>query len=173
LKQCHLILKIYMIKIAGIFVSVTIAISLFSCSKNNEPVIQTEKLTTAKWYLLKLNVIADNPVSPVYNVDTIIYPQNCEKDDYMIFMADSVFVNYYGAKKCETYTPDSVVGTWSLNKSNLMLGMENEIIGQCSYKINELSTKYMVLIQEIERDVIINGNTETIKSKKTFYYENK
>jgi hypothetical protein len=162
-----------MIKIDRIFFLFVFAILVYSCCKDNGPDVELDKLTKANWYYIKMRLIVINPIVPMYNKDSIIYPLDCEKKYYTRFLSDSTYINYYGKNKCDSYIPDSVVGKWSLNRSNFTLKKEDDLTGEGSYIINELNLKNLILVQETKIDIKVENKTETIRSKKTYYYENK
>jgi hypothetical protein len=162
-----------MIKISKIFSLFAVVILVFSCCKDKGPDIELDKLTKANWYYMKMRLVVINPIVPSYNKDSVIYPEDCEKNYYTRFLSDSSYINYYGKDKCGTFIPDSVIGKWSLNKSNFILKKEDDLSGEGSYLINELNLKNLVLVQETKIEIKVDGKKETIQSKRTFYYENK
>jgi hypothetical protein len=152
----------------GLFVFISV-----SCTKVNIVNVDIAKLAQTKWYLVKMALIVDNPVSPEYNADTIIYPQDCAGDDFLKFLPDSSFIQYYGITKCRSTDPDSIIGKWSYNKSNLSLLLESDFLGEQIYRIDQLNVLNMILIQESAIKENKGNSTVTIRSKKTYYYQNK
>jgi hypothetical protein len=145
---------------------------LLSCSKES-PDIEIDKLTKGKWYLTKMNLLIENPVAPSYNIDSVLYPVECESDDYLMFMSDSSFVQHNNGKKCNASDVDSLVGTWSYDKTKTSLLLSYNLTDQQLYQVCELNLLNMVLLQSSAVEVIHNGKTVTIKSRKTYYYKNK
>lgn len=163
-----------MTKIMRIFYVIVILVLAISCKKENGINVEIDKLTLNNWQLVKMNLVVNNPIAPEYNIDTLIYPSRCYSDDYIKFLPDGSFIQYYGTIKCSSFEPDSIIGKWSYQKSNYSLLLESDLNGQQLYNINELDIQNMVLLQESTVKAKNNENkTVTISSKKIYYYKNK
>jgi len=142
----------------------------FSCSKDKT--IDDSLLLKGKWFLDSTLLKVTEPNQPFYNIDTTIYPEECEKDNFIRFFINNSFSEYSGLKKCTTTEPDSLTGKWLFLKGNSSLILNSGNSGYNSYKIIELNSTRLILTEDTT--IIINVPVKIIKSvNKEFFYENK
>ena len=161
-----------MTKIARFICLVTFVFMGVSCSKVNTIDIDISKLVNVNWHLIKMELVVNNPVSPAYNADTTMYPLDCDSDNYTKFLPDSLFIQYNGIIKCISGEPDSMVGKWSYNKTNFSLILDSGLQNEQLYKITELNFLNMVLVQDYSVEKHIENSVVTIRTRKTYYYQN-
>lgn len=143
--------------------------SFYSC-KDDERTIDMNKLTLYNWYLKEMQLKIRNPISPKYNTDTLIFPDDCDTSDYRHFFSDSSYIDY-NIGKCNLTEKETSTGKWSYIKSgsHIILTDENDEKGE--FVIHELSGNWFIVIQEIRSVVVKNKKNYTLYSRKKYYYK--
>jgi hypothetical protein len=65
-----------------------------------------------------------------------------------------------------------MVGKWSYNKTNSSLLLDSGLQNEQLYKIAELDFLNMVLVQDYSIEKHIENSVVTIRTRKTYYYQN-
>ncbi|HVM88115.1 MAG TPA: hypothetical protein VMT76_07985 [Puia sp.] len=103
--------------------STAIWITLFSCKKNPEPVVDnTGLLQNKNWKITKLTI------SPAYFGITDVLDglfADCEKDNLYEFESGGIFIYDEGVIKCDSISTQQSSGTWSFNNSSKKLHFES------------------------------------------------
>ena len=133
-------------KNAFIFTIVFFLICFTNCNKDIDNGIDPNLLLNVKWHLDSVHIKALNSRVNELNFDQVLYPTECEKDNYFVFQ-NKLVISYYGTLKCSNLDPDSLADTWKLQSSTLYLNKKLYFVALLQSKKMELSrdTSYVLI----------------------------
>jgi hypothetical protein len=124
-------------KIASLFLVVTACLFVFfSCKKDSTS--RRSILTNGKWQVVRLTEYKDNVLE--YNI-TPDSMQLCNRDDFYLLSADSIYTLDAGAVKCSSFELQvDTLGNWSLSSDEKQIHLDVE-----TYEIVTLTSSSLTM----------------------------
>lgn len=102
-----------------LFVALSIMIVTFSSCRKEDEKTPRDFLTDGQWKITDMELdpgIELVPGFPIKDVYDLVYTEDCQKDDLIIFNDDGTITEDEGPVKCDPNAPQSVTeSTWAMN----------------------------------------------------------
>ena len=126
-------------------IAIACVMALTSCKKDT--VTSNKDLLTGgsskSWLTTKITLT--NSAGVTADVTSTFLAAACDKDDFVTFKSDGVYLEDEGALKCTASNPQSVAGTFTLNAAETEVTIKNASSTQLS-TISSLSTTQFVSV---------------------------
>lgn len=147
--------------IKTVALSAFIAITAVSCSKKKDDPTPNTTTKTAKDLLLGSWIEEKITYKETGEPTVIIYPDDCEKDDFETYQSDGKFVDNNGTVKCSTSEKQTITDSYTLSADGKTLTyIYSDGSGSLALQVMELTETKLVL------RYVDGGDDSTIEYKR-------